>query len=52
KVKRLNHHFVVNSFHGHAHNRCCQLQYHTLYQEGLGIKDKDLETCEHVFSRF
>ncbi|KAG1860103.1 hypothetical protein F4604DRAFT_1588662, partial [Suillus subluteus] len=48
KVKRLNHHFVVNTFHGHAHNHCCQLQYHTLYQEGLEIKD--LETCEHVFS--
>ncbi|KAG1851650.1 hypothetical protein F4604DRAFT_1592345 [Suillus subluteus] len=48
KVKRLNHRFVVNSFHGHTHNHCCQLQYHTLYQEGLGIKD--LETCKHVFS--
>ncbi|KAG1732925.1 uncharacterized protein EDB91DRAFT_1238702 [Suillus paluster] len=48
KVKTLNHRFVVNSFHRHAHNRRCQLQYHTLYQEGLGIED--LETCEHVFS--
>lgn len=48
KVKRLNHRFIVNSFHGHAHNRRCQLQYHTLYQEGLGIED--LETCERVFS--
>ncbi|KAG2044044.1 hypothetical protein BDR03DRAFT_930786 [Suillus americanus] len=48
KVKRLNHCFVVNSFHGHAHNHRCQLQYHMLYQEGLGIED--LETCECVFS--
>ncbi|KAG0692671.1 hypothetical protein DFH29DRAFT_882163 [Suillus ampliporus] len=48
KVKTLNHRFVVNSFHRHAHNRRCQLQYHTLYQEGLGIED--LETCERVFS--
>jgi hypothetical protein len=48
KVKRVNHRFVVNSFHGHAHNRRCQLQYYTLYQEGLGIED--LETCERVFS--
>jgi hypothetical protein len=48
KVKSLNHCFIVNSFHGHAHNHCCQLQYHTLYQEGLGIED--LETCKHVFS--
>ncbi|KAG1777153.1 hypothetical protein EV702DRAFT_970206, partial [Suillus placidus] len=48
KVKKANHRFVVNAFHGHAHNRHCQLQYHTLYQKGLGIKD--LETCEHVFA--
>ncbi|KAG2108835.1 hypothetical protein BD769DRAFT_1630507 [Suillus cothurnatus] len=48
KVKNHNHRFVVNSFHGHAHNRRCQLQFHTLYQQGLGIED--LETCERVFS--
>ncbi|KAG1849095.1 hypothetical protein C8R48DRAFT_778679 [Suillus tomentosus] len=48
KVKHTNHHFIVNAFHGHAHNRRCQLQYHTLYQKGLGIED--LETCEHVFA--
>ncbi|KAG1791474.1 hypothetical protein EV424DRAFT_1475992 [Suillus variegatus] len=48
KVKSHNHRFVVNSFHGHAHNRRCQLQFHTLYQQGLGIED--LETCERVFS--
>ncbi|KAG2107632.1 uncharacterized protein F5147DRAFT_745899 [Suillus discolor] len=41
KVKHTNHHFIVNAFHGHAHNRCCQLS------KGLGIED--LETCEHVF---
>ncbi|KAG1729622.1 uncharacterized protein EDB91DRAFT_1059885, partial [Suillus paluster] len=48
KVKKVNHRFVVNAFHGHAHNRRCQLQYHTLYQKGLGIED--LETCERVFA--
>ncbi|KAG2125460.1 hypothetical protein DEU56DRAFT_873092 [Suillus clintonianus] len=48
KVKTVNHRFVVNAFHGHAHNRRCQLQYHTLYQKGLGIED--LETCERVFA--
>ncbi|KAG2100428.1 uncharacterized protein F5147DRAFT_582150, partial [Suillus discolor] len=48
KVKNHNHRFVVNSFHGHAHNRHCQLQFHMLYQQGLGIED--LETCERVFS--
>ncbi|KAG2030363.1 hypothetical protein BDR03DRAFT_878473, partial [Suillus americanus] len=48
KVKHTNHCFIVNAFHGHAHNRHCQLQYHTLYEKGLGIED--LETCEHVFA--
>ncbi|KAG1847697.1 hypothetical protein F4604DRAFT_1883982 [Suillus subluteus] len=48
KVKKANHRFVVNAFHGHAHNCHCQLQYHTLYQKGLGIED--LETCERVFA--
>lgn len=49
KVKNHNHRFVINSFHGHAHNRHCQLQFHTLYQQGLGIED--LKTCKQVFSR-
>ncbi|KAG1891130.1 hypothetical protein F4604DRAFT_1876299 [Suillus subluteus] len=48
KVKHAYHYFVVNAFHGHAHNRRCQLQYHTFYQKGLGIED--LETCERVFA--
>ncbi|KAG1904241.1 uncharacterized protein F5891DRAFT_920274, partial [Suillus fuscotomentosus] len=39
---------AINSFHGHTHNRQCQLQFHLLYQNGLGIED--LETCERVFS--
>ncbi|KAI0054626.1 hypothetical protein BV25DRAFT_1816807, partial [Artomyces pyxidatus] len=39
---------LVNAFHGYAHNRLCQLQYHPLYTEGMGIED--LETCERVFS--
>jgi len=39
---------VVNAFHGHAHNRMCQLQYHPLYLPGTGLKD--FETCERVFS--
>ncbi|KAG2753193.1 hypothetical protein P692DRAFT_201706191, partial [Suillus brevipes Sb2] len=46
---RSNHHrFIVNSFHGHAHNRRCQLRFHPLYQHGLGLED--LETCERIFS--
>ncbi|KAG2130223.1 hypothetical protein DEU56DRAFT_740765, partial [Suillus clintonianus] len=48
KASTNHHRFLVNSFHGHAHNRQCQLQFHPLYQNGLGIED--LETCERVFS--
>ncbi|KAG1892237.1 hypothetical protein F4604DRAFT_1875645 [Suillus subluteus] len=48
KVHSNHHRFIVNSFHGHAHNRRCQLQFHPLYQDGLGLED--LETCERVFS--
>jgi hypothetical protein len=40
--------FVVNAFHGYAHNRLCQLAFHPLYILGLGLED--LETCEHIFS--
>ncbi|KAG1751317.1 uncharacterized protein EDB91DRAFT_1078128 [Suillus paluster] len=47
---RSNHHrFIVNSFHGHTHNRRCQLQFHPLYQHGLGLED--LETSStFIFS--
>ncbi len=38
----------VNAFHGHAHNRICQLTNHPLYRTVLGLED--LETCERVFS--
>ncbi|KAG1869624.1 hypothetical protein F4604DRAFT_1881480 [Suillus subluteus] len=48
KASANHHRFLVNSFHGHAHNRQCQIQYHLLYQKGLGIED--LEMCEQIFS--
>ncbi|KAG1888202.1 hypothetical protein F4604DRAFT_1877359 [Suillus subluteus] len=38
----------VNSFHGYAHNRLCQVQHHPLYLAGFGLED--LETMERVFS--
>ncbi|KAG2085421.1 hypothetical protein BD769DRAFT_1374346 [Suillus cothurnatus] len=38
----------VNAFHGHAHNRKCQLQYHPMYLRGFGLED--LETCERIFA--
>ncbi|KAG1802335.1 hypothetical protein EV424DRAFT_1474690 [Suillus variegatus] len=48
--KAGDHHLIlaVNAFHGHAHNRKCQLQHHPLYLCGFGLED--LETCEHVFA--
>jgi Kyakuja-Dileera-Zisupton transposase len=39
---------VVPAFHGHAHNRLCQLSYHIMMSDGFGLED--LETCERVFS--
>ena len=39
---------AVNAFHGHAHNRLCQLRYHPLFRKVLGLED--LETCERIFS--
>ncbi|KAG1736433.1 uncharacterized protein EDB91DRAFT_1238058 [Suillus paluster] len=38
----------VNAFHGHAHNRKCQLQYHPMYLRGFRLED--LKTCEHIFA--
>ncbi|PPQ92071.1 hypothetical protein CVT25_007241, partial [Psilocybe cyanescens] len=38
---------VVPAFHGHAHNRGCQVQWHPLYVEGVGLED--FEECERTF---
>ncbi|KAG2087254.1 uncharacterized protein F5147DRAFT_525704, partial [Suillus discolor] len=48
KAHSNHHRFIINSFHGHAHNCHCQLWFHPLYQHGLGLED--LEMCERVFS--
>ena len=40
---------LVGAFHGHAHNRLCQLSNLTTYVEGLGLED--LEGCERFFSK-
>jgi hypothetical protein len=40
--------FIVPAFHGHAHNRACQLDYHPQYIANVGIED--FETCERCFS--
>ena len=47
-ARAANVQLVVNAFHGHVHNRMCQLQYHPLYLSGTGLED--FETCECVFS--
>ena len=47
-ARAANVQLVVNAFHGHGHNRMCQLQYHPLYLPGTGLED--FETCERVFS--
>lgn len=38
---------VVPAFHGHAHNRACQLGWHPMYMEGVGLED--FEECERTF---
>jgi hypothetical protein len=48
KAKEARMQFCVNSFHGYAHNRLCQVQHHPLYLPGFGLED--LKTMEHVFS--
>ncbi|KAF8166947.1 hypothetical protein K438DRAFT_2064966 [Mycena galopus ATCC 62051] len=49
KAKEHNFSLLVGAFHGHAHNRRCQLKYLATYVEGMGIED--LEGCEHIFSK-
>ncbi|KAF8171414.1 hypothetical protein K438DRAFT_2058403 [Mycena galopus ATCC 62051] len=47
--KHVKQDLLVGAFHGHAHNRRCQLKYLATYVEGMGIKD--LEGCECFFSK-
>ncbi|KAH9952824.1 hypothetical protein BGW80DRAFT_1186765, partial [Lactifluus volemus] len=39
---------VVGSFHGHAHNRACQLDWHPHHVTGMGRAD--FEGCERIFA--
>jgi len=43
-------HGVVPSFHSHAHNHSCQLHWHPMYTEGVGLED--FEECERTFGKF
>ncbi|KAJ7204885.1 hypothetical protein B0H12DRAFT_1243562 [Mycena haematopus] len=49
KAKAMNLKMLVGAFHGHAHNRRCQLVYLATYVLGLGLED--METCERLFSK-
>ncbi|KAJ6632028.1 hypothetical protein B0H10DRAFT_2159559 [Mycena sp. CBHHK59/15] len=40
---------VVPAFHSHAHNQECQIGWHPLYVEGVGLED--FEECEHTFAK-
>ncbi|KAF8156503.1 hypothetical protein K438DRAFT_2075523 [Mycena galopus ATCC 62051] len=49
KARRNKFRSLVGSFHGHAHNRLCQLSFLATYVDGMGLED--LEGCERYFSR-
>ena len=40
-------HGVIPTFHGHAHNRGCQVKWHPTYVEGVRLED--FEECERTF---
>ncbi|KAG6864435.1 hypothetical protein C0993_008883, partial [Termitomyces sp. T159_Od127] len=48
-ARQLEYKSLIGSFHGHAHNRRCQLSFLAKYVEGLGLED--LEGCEWFFSK-
>lgn len=49
RAQANNHTSLVGAFHGHAHNRLCQLRFLATYVDGLGLED--LEGCERFFSK-
>ncbi|KZP03987.1 hypothetical protein FIBSPDRAFT_968521 [Athelia psychrophila] len=49
RARELNHTILVDAFHGHAHNRLCQLSHLTTYVHGLGLDA--LGVCEQAFSK-
>jgi hypothetical protein len=49
QARRNNLRCLVGSFHGHVHNRLCQLSFLATYVERMGLED--LEGCERYFSR-
>ncbi|KAI5999191.1 hypothetical protein EDD15DRAFT_2386482 [Pisolithus albus] len=49
KASSLNTRMLVGAFHGHAHNRKCQLNWHPLYVRGTG--NTEGEGCEHAIEQ-
>jgi Kyakuja-Dileera-Zisupton transposase len=49
RAKALQYRALVGSFHGHVHNRLCQLQFLATYVKGMGLED--LEGGERYFSK-
>ncbi|KAJ2930481.1 hypothetical protein H1R20_g6616, partial [Candolleomyces eurysporus] len=49
RAQQLNYRSLVGAFHGHAHNRLCQLSNLATYVKGMGLED--LEGCERFFSK-
>lgn len=49
KADGMNFKSLVGAFHGHAHNRLCQLVFLANYVPGMGLED--LEGCERFFSK-
>ncbi|KAJ7853298.1 hypothetical protein B0H14DRAFT_2354415, partial [Mycena olivaceomarginata] len=49
KVTAMRLQGVVPAFHGHAHNRACQIGWHPLYVDGVGLED--FEECERTFAK-
>lgn len=48
RVHDLGFQLMVGSFHGHAHNRKCQLHWHPMYIPRMGHTEG--KGCEHIFS--
>ncbi|OAX32642.1 hypothetical protein K503DRAFT_852090 [Rhizopogon vinicolor AM-OR11-026] len=48
RARTLGLRMMVGAFHGHAHNRKCQLDWHPMYISGTGHTEG--EGCEHIFS--
>lgn len=47
-ARELNYTSLVDAFHGHTHQRLCQLSNLATYKTGLGLED--LGMCERAFS--